>query len=175
LQLLKGALPKIVRIAVLMNPDSPSDRSQWDLLQRAAPSLGVTLQVFPVRQGSEFAEAFTKMGREHPEALLALNNGLNLTYRRVIVAFAAEHRLPAMYAFTEIARDGGLMSYAANRADIFRRGASYVARILNGAKPADLPIEQPTKFEFVVNVKTAKALGLTIPSTVILRADEVIE
>jgi len=175
LQLLKDAVPKISRIAVLMNPEAPSDKSQWEVLERAAPSLGVALQAFPVRQGSEFADAFIKMSRERPDALLGVNNGVNLTYRRVIVAFAAEHRLPAMYAFADVTRDGGLMSYGASRADIFRRAATYVAKILNGAKPADLPIEQPTKFELVINMRTAKALGVTIPPSVLLRADEVIQ
>jgi len=175
LQLLKDAVPKISRIAVLMNPEATSDKSQWDILERAAPSLGVTLQAFPVRQGSHFVDAFTKMSRGRPDALFASSNGLNLTYRRVIVAFAAEHRLPAMYAFTEVTRDGGLMSYGASRADTFRRAAGYVAKILNGAKPADLPIEQPTKFELVLNLKTAKKLGLAISREFLARVDEVIE
>jgi putative ABC transport system substrate-binding protein len=175
LQLLKGALPTISRIAVLMNPESTGDRLQWDLLQRVAPSLGVTLQPFAVRQGSELVDAFSKISRERPDALLGVNSGVLLSYRRVLVALAAEHRLPAMYAFTEVTRDGGLMSYASNRADIYRRGAGYVAKILKGAKPADLPIEQPSKYELVINMRTAKTLGLTLPPSLLLRADEVIE
>jgi putative ABC transport system substrate-binding protein len=158
-----------------MNPESPGDRLQWELLQRIAPSLGVTLRVFYVRQGSELAVAFMRIAASRPDALLGINSGILLAYRRVLIALAAEHRIPAMYAFTECSRDGGLMSYAANRPDIYRRSADYVAKILNGAKPADLPIEQPSKYELVINMQTAKALGLFIPPTVVLRADEVIE
>ena len=175
LQLLKEAFPAISRIAVLTNPDNQVERLAWDTLERVAPTLGVTVQAFPVRQGNELVDVFTKIKAERPDALLGLSGGLILTYRRVIVALAAEHRLPAMYAFTEVTRDGGLMSYAANRPDIYRRAAAYVARILGGARPADLPIEQPRKYELVLNMKTAKALELTFPSAVVLRADELIE
>jgi putative ABC transport system substrate-binding protein len=175
LQLLKDAIPKLSRVAVLMNPESRSDKAQWDMLRRAAPSLGVTVHPVAVREGSEFADAIGKMNGERPDALLSTNNGLNLTYRRVIVAFATARRLPTMHAFTEATRDGGLMSYAVNRADTFRRAAGYVAKILNGAKPADLPIEQPNKLELVINLKTAKILGVKIPPSLLLRADEVIE
>ena len=175
LQLLREAVPRISRIAVLLNPDSRGDQLQWDMLRRAAPPLGVTLQAFSVRQASDLVDAFMGMNRERPDALLAVNSGVLLTNRRVVVALAAEHRIAAMHAFTETTREGGLMSYAANRPDIFRRAAGYAAKILKGAKPADLPIEQPTKYELVLNLKTAKTLGLTIPPSVILRADEVIE
>jgi putative ABC transport system substrate-binding protein len=175
LQILKEALPSVSRIAVLMNPESQGDRLQWSMLERTAPGLGVRLQQFGVRDGSEFVEAFTTMRRHRPDAVLGINSGILLANRRVVIALVAEHRLPAMYAWTEITRDGGLMSYGANRPDIFRRGAEYVAKILKGARPADLPIEQPSRYELVINMKTAKKLGLTISRAVVLRADEVIE
>jgi ABC-type uncharacterized transport system substrate-binding protein len=113
-----------------------------------------------VRQGNELAGAFARISRERCDALLGLNNGFHLTYRKVIVGFAAENRLPAMYSLSDMTQDGGLMSYGAVRAESFRHAAIYVAKILKGAKPADLPIEQPTKYELVINLKTAKALSL---------------
>jgi putative ABC transport system substrate-binding protein len=175
LELLKDALPMTSRIAVLMNPDSPGDRLQWDVLKRIGPSLAVTLQLFNVRQESELVDAFRQMPAEHPDALLGINSGILLVYRRVVVALAAEHRIPVMSAYTELTRDGGLMSYAASRPEIYRRSAAYVAKILNGAKPADLPIEQPSKYELVINMRTAKVLGVTISPAVVFRADEIIE
>jgi putative tryptophan/tyrosine transport system substrate-binding protein len=158
-----------------MNPDLTTDQSQWDVLERAAQSLGITVHPVWARQGNELADTLAGMIRQRLDALFGMNDGLNLTYRKAIVDFAAERKLPSMHAFAEAVRDGGLMAYATNRPDLFRRAAAYVAKILKGAKPADLPIEQPIKFELVVNLKTAKTLGLTIPSDFLLRADEVIE
>jgi putative ABC transport system substrate-binding protein len=175
LQLFKEAVPQISRVAVLMNPDMTTDQPQWDVLERAAQSLGIAVQTVWARQGSELSDALATMIQQRPDALFGMNDGLNLTYRKAIAEFAAEHKLPSMHAFAEAVLDGGLMAYAANRPDLFRRAATYVAKILKGAKPADLPIEQPVKFELVVNLKTAKVLGLTIPSDFLLRADEVIE
>jgi putative ABC transport system substrate-binding protein len=175
LQLFKDAVPQISRVAVLMNPDITTDHSQQDLLERAAQSMGIVMQTVRARQGSELTDALAGMMRQRPNALFGMNDGLNLTYRQAIVDFAAEHKLPSMHAFAETVRDGGLMAYATNRPDLFRRAATYVAKILNGAKSADLPIEQPIKFELIVNLKTAKALGLTIPRDFLLLADEVIE
>jgi len=175
LQLFKDAVPRISRVAVLMNPDLTTDQSQRDVLEHAAQSLGITVQTVLARQGGGLADALAGMIRQRPDALFGMNDGLNLTYRKAIVDFAAEHHLPSMHAFAEAAWDGGLMAYAANRPDLFRRAGAYVAKILKGAKPADLPIEQPIKFELVVNLKTAQALGLTIPRDFLLLADEVIE
>jgi putative ABC transport system substrate-binding protein len=175
IQLLKDAVPRISRVAVLMNPDFASDHSQWNALDRAAQLLGMTLLSVSVQRGSDLADALAKSKREQPDALFAMNNGLNLTYRRVIIDFATENRLPLMHAFAEATRDGALMSYATDRAALFRHAATYVGRILKGANPADMPIEQPTKFELVINLKTARALGLTIPRDLLLIADEVIE
>jgi putative ABC transport system substrate-binding protein len=175
LQFLKDAVPQIARVAVMVNPDAASDQSEWNAIVRAAPALGVAPQAIPVRQGNELAGAFARIGRERCDALLGLNNGFHLTYRKVIVGFAAENRLPAMYSLSDMTQDGGLMSYGAVRAEQFRHAAIYVAKILKGLKPADLPIEQPTKYELVINLKTAKALGLTFSREFLLLADEVIE
>jgi putative ABC transport system substrate-binding protein len=175
LQFLKDAAPHISRVAVLMNPEFAQDRNAWSALEHAASILGLTLQAVHVRQGSALPDALTGMLRERPDALFAANNGLNLTFRKVIIEFAAANRLPAMYSFTEIVREGGLMAYSTDRPDLFRRAATYVAKILKGAKPADLPIQQPTRFELVINLKTATALGLSIPRDLLLVADEVIE
>jgi putative ABC transport system substrate-binding protein len=176
LALLKEAVPHVTRVAVLMTPDLPGspDQAQWEVLERAAQSLGVTLYAGLAGQG-DLAEALARIGREHVDALFVPFNGPNITNRKIIVAFATAHRLPAIYPITEMALEGGLMSYGASRPDLFRRSAAYVAKILNGAKPADLPVEQPVRFELVINLKTAKALGLEIPAMVLARADEVIE
>jgi putative ABC transport system substrate-binding protein len=175
LQLLQDVVPQLARVAVMINPDSASDQSEWGAIARAASSLGVMPQAIPVRQGDQLAGAFARITRERCDALLGLNNGFHLTYRKVVVGFAAENRLPAMYSLSDFTRDGGLMSYGAVRAESYRHVAAYVAKILKGAKPADLPIEQPTKYELIVNLKTAKALGLSFPREFLLVADEVIE
>ena len=164
IQLFKDAVPPISRVAVLMNPDMTTDQSQWKELERAARSLGIALQTVLARQGSDIADALARAMHERPNALFAMNNGLNLTYRKEIADFAIEHRLPLMHAFEDAVRDGALIAYATNRTDLFRRAASYVAEILKGAKPANLPIEQPTKFELVVNLKTAGRLQCCPPT-----------
>jgi putative ABC transport system substrate-binding protein len=175
LELLKLAVPAISRAAVLINPDSPQDHLQWEASERAARSLNVALNAVAVRGHSDLEGAFIEMRRERPDAMVGLYNSPNLNYRQPIVSFATENRLPTMYAHREAVEVGGLMSYGASRSDMFRRAAIYVAKILQGTRPTDLPIEQPTKFEFVVNLKTAKALGLTMPNSMQLLADEVIE
>jgi putative ABC transport system substrate-binding protein len=175
LALLKEAVPQISRVAILINPDYAQDQAQWEVLERAARSLNLTLQAVVLRQRNDLENSFAKLRRERPDALLGLRNPQTLLYRKPIVDFAAEERLPAIYAMSDIAEVGGLMSYGPNRAHLFRRAATYVTKILKGAKPADLPIEQPTKFELVINLKTAKALGITIPPSVFAIADEVIE
>jgi putative ABC transport system substrate-binding protein len=175
LALLKEAVPRISRVAMVVNPDLAQGRAEQDALERVAPTLNVALQLLQVRQAAEFNDAFATMSQDRPDAFITTYSGLNLIYRNLIAEFATNNHLPSMHTVVELVEAGGLMSYGADRADLFRRAATYVAKILNGAKPADLPIEQPTKFEFVINLKTAKALGLDIPPSLLARADEVIE
>jgi putative ABC transport system substrate-binding protein len=174
LQLLREAVPKVGRVAVLWNSTNPAKAQDWREIQMAAPALGVTLQSIEVQGPEQFARAFGAMRRGHADALLVLGDPLTYFHRKLIVDLAAKNRLPAMYNEREYANVGGFMSYAADIFDDFRRAATYVDKILKGAKPADLPIEQATKFGLVINLKTAKALGLTIPQSLLLRADEVI-
>ncbi len=163
------------RVAVLWNaPDLPAART-WTELGRAVQSLGVQLQSLEVRGSDDLGRAFQAATRQRAGALLVLGGPVLFTHRKRIVEFAAESRLPAMYGITEYAKDGGLMAYAPNLLYMYRRAATYVDKILKGAKPADLPVEQPTRFELVINLKTAKALGLTIPQSVLIRADQVIQ
>ena len=175
LELLREAVPKASRVAVLMNPDSPSSPVLLRETQAAARALAVTLQLLEVRKADDLEGAFAAMTRERDGALLVLPHPFIFAHARRIVDLAARSRLPAMYPFSEFVEAGGLMAYAANAPDMFRRAAYFVDKILKGAKPADLPIEQPTKFEFVINLKTAKALGLTMPPSLLARADEVIQ
>ena len=144
-------------------------------VQQAARTLGVTLQSREVRGVDDFDGVLAATKRERPDALLTLVDPVTFAQRRLIADFAARERLPAMYALREFVEAGGLMSYGVDLRDLFRRGATYVDKILKGAKPGDLPVEQPTKFELVINIRTAKALGLTIPEALLLRADTVIE
>jgi putative ABC transport system substrate-binding protein len=162
-----------VRVAYLgrhADWDSPSGTS----LRAAAQVLGVTV-VMVEPAPNEYTDAFATISRSRPDALFVVGNTPNFAHRRLIVDFATRSRLPSTYSTREFAEVGGLIAYGANRAEMFRRAAVYVDKILKGAKPADLPVEQPTKFELVINLKTAKALGLTIPPSVLLRADQVIE
>jgi putative ABC transport system substrate-binding protein len=175
LELLREAVPTVSRIAVLWNPDNPVWDATLKGLQGAARTLGVKLQPLAVRDASEFESAFEAAAREGAGALLVVRENLFLVHRKRIVDLAAKRRLPAMYGQLEFMEVGGLMSYAANFPDMMRRTAGYVDKILKGAKPAELPVQQPTKFELVINMKIAKALGLTIPPSVLTRADEVIQ
>jgi putative ABC transport system substrate-binding protein len=175
LQLLKEAVPRISRVAVLSNPTIPSHALELREAEVAARSLKVQLQVLQARAPSDFASAFSAMTKDRAGGLIALGGSMFFAHRTRIVELAAQSRLPAMYGVKEYAEAGGLMTYGVNLRESFRRAATYVDRILKGAKPGDLPIEQPTKFEFVVNLKTATALGLTIPPSLLLRADQVIE
>jgi len=175
LELLKQTVPSARRVAVLASPANPSYAPAIGNLRDAARALGVQLQLPEARGPSEFDSAFAAMARERAGALLVFSGPEFGPHRERLVGLAAKRLLPAMYsdrAYTEV---GGLMSYGPDVRDNFRRSASYVDKILKGAKPADLPVEQPTKFEIVVNLKTAKALGLTIPQSVLLRTDEFIE
>jgi putative ABC transport system substrate-binding protein len=175
LQLLKDAFPQVARLAVLRTPDFATDQMQLDALEGAAPALNVKLIAVPIKERGDLEGAFAAIRRERPDALFGSNGPASLIFRNQITDFAVQERLPAMYPFAEVAEAGGLMSYGASRSDLFRHAATYVARILNGAKPNNLPIEQPTKFELVINIRTAKAIGLTIPREILLLADEVIE
>jgi ABC-type uncharacterized transport system substrate-binding protein len=175
LELLREVVPKISRVAVLWNPANPGNALQLRSAEAAAPGLGVRLLPVEVRASREIDKAFAAMMREGVGALLVLLDAIFYDQRARIIDLAAKNRLPAVYGYSVFADAGGLMSYAASRSDLNRRVAVYVDKILKGAKPADLPVEQPTKFELVINLKTAKALGLTIPQSLLLRADQVIE
>ena len=175
LQVLKECVPALARVAFLWNPDNDSNRIILEELIAAVPTLGLQLISVPIRNADEFDGAFAAMMRRTPNAAVATNDPLLRRHMRQIVDFAAKNRLPAIYQTKEYVAAGGLMSYGINMNSLFRRGASYVHRILQGAKPADLPVEQPTRFELVINLKTARALGLTIPPTLLALADEVIE
>lgn len=174
LQLLREALPGVVRVAVLWNPADPAKALALRELERAAQALGVQLHLLEVRGPDDFEPAFAIMTRERAEALMALGDPLTVSYRPQIVDLAAQHRLPAMYDLREFVDAGGLMAYGPSLRALFRRAAYYVDRILKGAKPSDLPVEQPTQFELILNLKTAQALGLTLPPSLLLSADEVI-
>ena len=174
LQLLKEAIPRLSRIAVLWNAANPANVPLWREARDAARALGVTLQSQAVRGPTDFGRVFAAMARERPDGLLLIEDGLTIQHGKQIVDFVTQKRMPSMLV-SEPALAGGLMSYGPNTVDLWPRGAVLVDKILKGAKPADLPIEQPTKFELVINLKTAKALGLTIPQSLLLRADEVIQ
>jgi putative ABC transport system substrate-binding protein len=175
LQLLKDSVPQTAQVAVLTNPNFPYSQAQWQQLERAAPSLNVTLRRLVARQASEFEGAFAAIGQDRPDALLVSTSPLNFVNRRLIMQLAAKNQLPTMCFSKEYAEAGGFMSYGYVRTDSFRRAAIYVGKILNGTKPADLPIEQPTRYELVINLKTARLLNVEIPRPVLLIADEVIE
>jgi ABC-type uncharacterized transport system substrate-binding protein len=175
LELLREVVPKVSRVAVLWNPTNPGNTLQLRAAEASAQALGVRLQPLEARGPGEIDRAFAAMTRERAGALLVLLDSMLLAQRDRIAALAAQNRLPAVYGLQLHADAGGLMAYAANELDVSRGIASYVDRILKGAKPADLPIEQPTKFELVINLKTAKALGLTIPPSLLQPADQVIE
>jgi putative ABC transport system substrate-binding protein len=174
-QLLKEFVPGLARIAVLRNPTIAVHATFWQDTEVAARKLGVALQPLDVRGPGDFEGAFTAATKGDAQALIALDDALTVAYRPRIVALAANSRLPAMYGLREFPDDGGLMSYGPSFADLFRRAATYVDKILKGAKPADLPVEQPTKFELVINRKAADALGLAVPAMLLAQADEVIE
>ena len=174
-QFVKEALPKASRVALLWNPTGQDNaRTRQDMLA-AARALGMTFESLDVRDPKDFPNAFSAMARKPPHALITILSPLTSAYRPIIVEFATKHRIPTMFGVREDVAAGGLMSYAPNSADQFRRAAGYVDKILKGAKPGELPIEQPREFEVVVNLKTAKALGLTLPPSLLLRATEVLQ
>lgn len=173
-ELLKEAIPKIARVGVLCNVANPVVRQNVLQLQAAARTMGITIHAVEVREPDDITSAFSSMAAAHEQGLIVVIDPLTFTHRKLIVDLAARNRLPAMFYVKEFVQLGGLMSYGPNNRDSFRRAATYVDRILKGAKPAELPVEQPTKFELVINLKTAKALDITIPEAILLRADEVI-
>jgi putative ABC transport system substrate-binding protein len=175
LEVLKEVVPRLSRVAVLWNPDSPASALRMNEAEVAARSLHLQLHSAGVRIPNDLETAFSAMKREHTGALITLRGPLIVNQSKRILDLAAKNRLPAVYDDRSAVEAGGLMSYGANQADLDRRAGTYVDKILKGAKPADLPIEQPTKFELVINLKTAKALNLTIPQTVLYRADKVIK
>jgi putative ABC transport system substrate-binding protein len=175
LQLLKLAIPTISRVAFLWNPDNASHAAYIDEWKTQAPALGVTMLSVAVRKSDEFESAFDAMMRERPDGFTMTADPLHQGHIEWITDFLARNRLPAMYQVRENAVAGGLMAYGPDLPDLFRRGASFVHKILQGNSPDALPVEQPTKFELVLNLKTAKALGLTISNAFLLIADEVIE
>jgi len=174
LELLKEAVPRISRVAVLWHPRG-AGRLEWQQTEAAARRLGVALQSYEVRNADDLARALEGMSRQRPDAVIMFFDPLTSGYRVIISDFALKNRLPTIFGAREFAAAGGLMSYGPNIPELFRRAAVYVDKILKGAKPGDLPIEQPTKFELIVNLKTAKALGLTIPPSVLIRADQVVQ
>jgi putative tryptophan/tyrosine transport system substrate-binding protein len=175
LQLLYEAIPTLAHVAFLWNPANSANRLQFEEIARGAKALGVTLHSVEVSHPDGFDRAFAALRRDHPDALIMTADAMHQQYVERVMAFAAQHRLPALYQLRENVEAGGLMSYGASEPELFRRGALYVDKILKGAKPADLPVEQPMKFELVINLKTAQALGLTIPPTFLFQADEVIQ
>jgi ABC-type uncharacterized transport system substrate-binding protein len=179
LEQLKQAVPGVSRVAVLWQPGAfVGERTERDMLKRAevaARALGLRAQFVEARDSADLDRAFSEVTKARADGLTVLTSAMFISQRRRVVDLAAQNRLPAVYAWREFIDAGGLMSYGPDLADLFRRVATYVDKILKGAKPADLPVEQPTKFELVINLKTAKALGLTIPQSLLVRADEIIQ
>jgi len=175
LQLLKELVPGLARVGVLKDPMDPGHPALWKETEVAAQRLEVALEPVEVRRPEDFAAAFATFKQHNAQAFLPLGSGLTFTYRSQIAALAASSRLPAIYAIREYPDAGGLMSYGPSIVLLYRGLATFVDKILKGAKPADLPVEQPTKIELVINVRVAKALGLTIPPSLLARADELIE
>ena len=175
LELLKEAVPTASRIAVLWNANNTSMTLRYHEIERAARVLHVAIQPLGVREPDDFDAAFSAMTRDRPDGLFLVTDALTTLNRKRVLEFAAMHRIPAMYEFGFLVQDGGLMSYGVSSDDVSRRAAVYVDRIFKGAKPGDLPVEQPTRYYLFVNMKTAKALGLTIPPSLLLRADQVID
>jgi len=175
LELLREVVPSVSRVAVLLNPTNPSNPPQLKLTQAAAATLGVTLLAFEAKRADAIDRAFVAIMTERAGALIVIGDPLLGTHAKRIVELSTRNRLPAIYWIREFPDAGGLMSYGANFDDLWRQAATYVDKILKGAKPGELPVEQPTTFELVINLKAAKALRLTIPQSVLLRADKVIE
>ena len=175
LELLKELLPRMSRVAVLWNAANPYPALVFKETERAAQTLGIAVQSLEVQEPNDFGHAFEAAERHQPDALIMVEDPLTIDFRKQIADFALTHRLPAMNGFRQFVDAGGLMAYGASLSDLLRRAAGYVDKILRGAKPSDLPVEQPTKFELIINLKTAKALGIENPPMLLARADELIE
>jgi putative tryptophan/tyrosine transport system substrate-binding protein len=175
LGLLKELLPRLHRVAMLWNKDDLGMSLRYDASAKAAQAMGVEVQAVGVREPDDFNEAFAVMDREPPDAILMVSDSLTVLNRKRVFDYAATHRLPAIYEYDPLVHEGGLMSYGPDLKESFERAASMVDRIFKGAKPAELPFEQPTRYLFVLNLKTAKSINLDIPATVLALADEVVE
>jgi len=175
LEILKEIRPGLTRAIVLRDPATPDGIGQFAAIQAVGPSLGVELRPIGVREPVEIERAVTTISRESGSGLIVAASGFAIRHRELIITLAAKYRLPAVYPYSFFVTDGGLISYGPNPIDPFRRAAAYVDRILKGEKPADLPVQAPTKYELVINLKTARALGIEVPATLLARADEVIE
>jgi ABC-type uncharacterized transport system substrate-binding protein len=175
IELLKQIAPGTTRPAILRDPTAPAGIGQWAIIQAAAQSLGVEVAPINVREAGEIERAVAALAREPNGGLVVVVSTLGVFHRDLIIALAAKHRLPAVYPYRFFVTSGGLISYGPDLADQYRRAAGYVDRILRGEKPADLPVQAPIKYELVINLKTAKQLGIDVPPTVLARADEVIE
>ena len=175
LEFLTAAVPKAAHIAVLWNADDRGMTLRYREVEKAAQKLRVTVQPLGVREPNDFDTAFSAMTLHRPDALFLVTDALTLLNRKRVIDFALVHRIPAMYEYSFLVQDGGLMSYGASQDDNYRRAASYVDRIFKGATPSALPVERPSRYYLTINLKTARALGLTIPPTLLLRADQVIE
>lgn len=175
LEILKETLPKATKIAVLWNADDLAMTLRYREIEKAAQVLRVEVQALGVREPNDFQSAFTAMTRARPDAVFLVADVLTQLNRRHLIEYAAANRVPAMYEYGAIVRDGGLMSYGTTQEEGFRTAATYVDRILRGAKPAELPVQQPTRYYLTINLKTAATLGLPIPPSVLLRADEVVQ
>jgi putative ABC transport system substrate-binding protein len=175
IEILIKMLPKVERVAALMNLSNPSRRSEWTEIEAGARSLGIEAQVLDARTVADIERSFDTAMRWHADALVVGSDTLVQTNQTLVVRLAASHRLPSIYTFRDFVDAGGLVSYGVSLPDLYRRAAAYVDKILKGAKPDELPVEAPTKFETVINLKTAKALGLIVPNTVLFDADEAIQ
>ena len=175
LALIKQAVPNLKRVAVLWNRDDLGMTLRYDATSSSAQSLGASVQALGVREPDDFNGVFAAMNREPPDAILMVSDSLTILNRKRVFDYAAQHRIPALYEYDVMVRDGGLMSYGPDLNECFERTADLVARIFKGAKPADLPFEQPTRYPFVINLKTAKATGIELPVNLVALADEVIE
>jgi putative tryptophan/tyrosine transport system substrate-binding protein len=175
LELLKEIFPKLTRVALVWNLADQSMNLITRQIQAAAPPLGVTLQPYGVREPNDFSSIFAKISQNPPDALFSIADRLISSQRKQIVEFGVKGKIPIMFDSAPAVEAGALMAYGPSRVEVSRRGANYVDKILKGAKPADLPVEQPTKLEFIINLKTAKQIGLTIPPNVLVRADKVIK
>src|SRR5215467_14476837 len=175
MELLKEAAPKAVRVAVLWNADDRGMTLRYQNVEKAAQALHVTVQPLGVREPNDFDAAFSAMTQHRPDALFLVTDALTVLNRKRVIEFTAAHRIPAMYEFNFLVQDGGLMSYGASQEENLRLAAGYVDRVLKGAAPSSLPVERPSRYYLAINLKTARSLGLTIPQSVLVRADQVIE